>query len=486
MEIIALSNAGRKQLKKLSLEGCGKITDEGINDIARNVGTSLTSLNLNKCQFITDESLTCIGEACQILNELKLSWMQSVTDRGIYTFSSYANVNEMKILDLSACRKIGDDGIIGVSERLTNLTNLNVYYCNKITDRGCLAVTHNLIKLNTLCLADLYQITDHSLHFDRDGDGRPVIDANMLKTITNLNLTDCNRITDYGFASVITRCIHIKTLTLAGCVSLTDKCLEMIRTNPIDPTPGKLIKKEATLYDRLNSEKEKKSDGNNNDSSIVSIKSRWPTILPNWTRGNKLLTLNISYCSNFTDKGTECIASTCKALTNVNISGCTKMTDESILLLSTCCPCISHLQMSYCHSMTDVSLHHMAQNLWIETLDISHCTRISDVGIHTLVARCNGILELKVSWCRHITNRSMHFLATECKNIQLLDVSAISDEIITEKYLDKVRISNPTISIVRDSHLTKKQKELSLLNNGITDGKSGGPETNGANTIVKR
>jgi hypothetical protein len=27
-----------------------------------------------------------------------LSWMQSITDRGIYTFSSYANVQEMKSL----------------------------------------------------------------------------------------------------------------------------------------------------------------------------------------------------------------------------------------------------------------------------------------------------------------------------------------------------------------------------------------------------
>jgi hypothetical protein len=132
-----------KQLRQLSLEGCGLITDEGawqcwgcwlfllfvislwysfvkltavcshllfiffnfhcplltgINDIARSVGGSLTSLNLNKCQFVTDESLTCVGEACQSLKELKLSWMQSITDRGIYTFSSYANVQEMKSL----------------------------------------------------------------------------------------------------------------------------------------------------------------------------------------------------------------------------------------------------------------------------------------------------------------------------------------------------------------------------------------------------
>ena len=116
------------------------------------------------------------------------------------------------------------------------------------------------------------------------------------------------------------------------------------------------------------------------------------------------------------------------------------------------------------------------QNLWVESLDVSHCTRITDVGIHSLVSRCNGLLELKVSWCRHITNRSMHFLAVECKSLQLLDVSAISEKSITEKYLDKVRESNPTVSIVKDSHLTDKKKAELLLGNG-------GPETNSVQVV---
>ena len=460
---VAMESIGMncKELKRLSIEGCSQVSDEGVNDIARYC-SSLTALNMNKCQFITDESLTSIGEACQSLKELKLSWMQAITDRGIYTFSSYANVNEMEILDLSACRKIGDDGVIGVSERLTNLTDLSLYYCNKITDRGCIAVTHNLIKLKKLSLADLYQITDTALHFDRDGDGRPVIDANMLKTMEDLNLTDCNRLTDYGFASVVTRCVNLKTLTLAGCVGLTDKCLEMIRTNPVDPTPGRIQPKEVTLYDRINLEKEKKEKeemlalGDTGPATAITI-SKWPAIIPNWLRGDQLMTLNIAYCSNFTDKGMECIAATCKNLTAIDISGCTRMTDESILLMASCCSCVSHIKMAYCHGMTDVSLHHMSQELWVESLDISHCSRITDVGIHTLVSRCNGITELKVAWCRHITNRSMHFLATECKHLQLLDISAISSDIITERALDQVRASNPTLSIVKDSHIAKKE-----------------------------
>ena len=83
----------------VSIAGCGKITDEGVNDIARHC-SSLTALNMNRCQFITDESLTSVGESCQKLKELRLSWMQAITDRGVYTFSSYANVEEMEILDL--------------------------------------------------------------------------------------------------------------------------------------------------------------------------------------------------------------------------------------------------------------------------------------------------------------------------------------------------------------------------------------------------
>ena len=99
-----------------------------------------------------------------------------------------------------------------------------------------------------------------------------------------------------------------------------------------------------------------------------SLKSRWPVVIPNWKRGDRLLSLNISYCSNFTDKGIECIASTCKALTDVNISGCTKLTDESVLLLATCCPCVSHVKMSYCHAMTDVALHHMVRTVVVVVL----------------------------------------------------------------------------------------------------------------------
>jgi hypothetical protein len=477
-----------KDLQRLSIAGCSKITDEGVSDIARSMGGSLTALNLNRCQFICDESLTAVGESCQKLTELHLSWMQQITDRGIYTFASYANVDIFHTLDLSACRKIADDGVIGVAERLTNLTDLSVYYCNKITDRGALAITHNLYKLKKLVFADLYQITDTCLHFDRDGDGRPVIDANMLKSLEKLDLTDCNRLTDFGFASLVTRCLSVRQLVLAGCVGLTDKALEMIRTNPIhSPTYATETKTGGQLEDAdvgdgilvESSGSTALTVGSVTSTSTPSKKGgkvpRYPAIIPNWVRFDRLDTLNIAYCANFTDRGVESISATCKALTSINISGCTRMTDEALRLLCTCCPCVSHIEMAYCHNITDASLHYMAQELWVESLNVGHCTRISDEGIMTLVGRCNGIHKLRVAWCRKITDRSMNHLATECKHIELLDISAISSDSISDRVLARVKETNPTIKIVKDSHLHKKDAEALAIE--AAAGGGGGPET---------
>ena len=44
---------------------------------------------------------------------------------------------------------------MGIAERMTNLTDLNLFYCNKITDRGCLGVTHNLWKLESQIITNI-------------------------------------------------------------------------------------------------------------------------------------------------------------------------------------------------------------------------------------------------------------------------------------------------------------------------------------------
>ena len=117
---------------------------------------------------------------------------------------------------------------------------------------------------------------------------------------------------------------------------------------------------------------------------------------------------------------------------------------------------------------------HMAQELWVESGYRALYARISDEGIIRLVGWCNGIHKLRIPWCRKITDRSINQLATECKHIELLDVSAIGSGSISEHALSRVIESNPTIKIVKDSHLQKQDAEALAIESASGAGR---PET---------
>ena len=181
-EACTIMSKSCQALEHLMLQNCHSVSDEGISDLALRC-TKLETLNLAHLHLLTDDSLTALGETCHQLRDINFSWLPIVTDRGMFTFATYCEATSITKLDISACRKIGDDGIMGIAERMTNLTDLNLFYCNKITDRGCLGVTHNLWKLETLILNDLYQLTDRAFHFDREGDGRPAVDVSIYVSI---------------------------------------------------------------------------------------------------------------------------------------------------------------------------------------------------------------------------------------------------------------------------------------------------------------
>ena len=159
------------RLESLSCSNVKQLTDEGITDFCRKC-TLLKHVNLDRVQRLTDDGMTAIGESLKQLEELSIAHCLAVTDRGLYTFSQYTN-SELSGLNLMGCRKITDDGVAAMAEKLTALKSLSLKFCNKVSDRGALAVSHNCLQLENLDFTDLYQVTDRALHFDKEGDGRP-------------------------------------------------------------------------------------------------------------------------------------------------------------------------------------------------------------------------------------------------------------------------------------------------------------------------
>ena len=411
-EACTIMSKNCQALESLSLDGCRDISDEGLSDLALRC-TRMENLNLNHLHLLTDNSLTALGETCHRLRDFSMCWMPSVTDRGMFTFATYCNATALTRLDISACRKIGDDGIMGIAERMTNLTDLNMYYCNKITDRGCLGVTHNLWRLERLVLNDLYQLTDRSFHFDREGDGRPAVDAHMLEAITELDITDCNRITDFGLASISARCTRLTKLCVSGVTRLTERGAELLAREPINGE----------------------------------------------ARGDKLEILNLTFCQLLGDKAIGLFAPGLGNLAHINLTGCTKVSDEGIKMLTECCPCIQILNISHCRLVTDRAMFLVSQEFWVEGLDISYCPRISDEGVCMVLRSSPGILSLNVAWCRKLTDRTVEQLMENCKSLKTFNITALEN--ITSDAISALKGTNKLVHVV-SVELTNHASESSV------------------------
>lgn len=126
-----------QQLKSLnqlvvSLESCEHVTDEGIKQLAYNLGPKIDNVKKLSWSFL---------------------WGKKLTDGGIKTFlaaiTPYTKDLEQLTLNLSGCEKISDEGLRQISEEFKNfkgLQDLQLDFngCNLITDKGLGQLGSNL------------------------------------------------------------------------------------------------------------------------------------------------------------------------------------------------------------------------------------------------------------------------------------------------------------------------------------------------------
>lgn len=244
-------------------------------------------------------------------------------------------------------------------------------------------------------------MADSAFWFDRDYDGRPAANDNMLKSLSYVNLRDCINITDRAIKGLSLRCKKIENLSLRGCDKISDRALtEMI-------TPHE-------------------------DSYSLS---------------DALKVLDLSYCAQISTAGLLKLLPACGILEEVNFSGITAVDNDFIYQLCLVCPTIQRLALQKCIMLTDVALCSIADYLWVEVLDISSCNRITDDGIDVLSAVCSGIHEMVLSNITKLSNRTMYSLSLNCKSLRLLNITNCG--LITEDAVSEMRRLQMNTTIIR-------------------------------------
>ena len=80
-------------------------------------------------------------------------------------------------------------------------------------------------------------------------------------------------------------------------------------------------------------------------------------------------------------------------LQSIDISGCVEISDEAIQLLARDCGGLQNMGFAHLRLLTDTGIRALAENLWIEELNISHCQRITDEGTSIVCIVCTSSLD---------------------------------------------------------------------------------------------
>lgn len=115
--LVAIAN-GAKMLRKLCLKVCDAVTDMEILSNFR----ALENLNVNGCQFVTDEGLRFLAARCSKLSHLNLA-STKITDHGLSFLASCSMLQELRI---PLCRGVQGHGLVTIASSCRRFQYLEI------------------------------------------------------------------------------------------------------------------------------------------------------------------------------------------------------------------------------------------------------------------------------------------------------------------------------------------------------------------------
>jgi hypothetical protein len=280
---------------------------------------------------------------------------------------------------------------------------LNLCSCSRITDESTRAICSRLWKLETLNLEDVFLLNDASFWYDRTYDARTATDDFMLKALNTLNLKDCVNLTSKGLKGLASRCRKIETLILRGC-------------------------------DKIN------------DDGLAEMTKKF---MDNYPMCDAFKSIDLAYCTAISQAGILRLLPRCGILEELFLNGISSINDDFIHQVCMFVPTLQKLHVQRCVLLTDASLCSLADYLWIETLDITGCYKITDDGIEVFSSVCTGIIKLLAKKVTKLTSRSMNCITRNCPVIRHLDIRDCPD--IKEESIKDLQFKQPLCKIEKDN-----------------------------------
>mmetsp|Transcript_30648 Transcript_30648/g.117221 ORF Transcript_30648/g.117221 Transcript_30648/m.117221 type:complete len:370 (+) Transcript_30648:1147-2256(+) len=238
-QTLATLSTDSSNIRELTLEGCYRLSDNGIEAMLKNLN-KLETLDLSSCTRITSKTVRNIVRyagntmlvlrlrtAAQLSGEdfLPIAELKHLERYARPEIGSLVNflVEQKRLtagasrpcsLCISENRRVDDGSLIRIiSEAGSKLQSLNMAGCTELTDKLVSAVAECCPHLEEICL-DETQVTDVGL--------RKL--TSKCSSLASISLRSCSNITDEGCIHAIKNC-KIQRLSLNGLYCVTDATL---------------------------------------------------------------------------------------------------------------------------------------------------------------------------------------------------------------------------------------------------------------------
>ena len=201
-------------LTSLDFYECAGIVDEDWNMLAKGC-IHLQTIIIGMCPLLTNAALEAIGNSCQRLTNIDMSYNDNIIDGGI----AYLTLRcfQLQTVKFAGCSKLAVGALDAIAKSCQGLIYVGMSV-NKITDRGITCLTKGCIDLQTIDTAECDQLTDRALEAI----------GQSCKGLTCINMSYNRNMTDHGILCLTQGCIHLQSITIDDCSELTAAEVEAI------------------------------------------------------------------------------------------------------------------------------------------------------------------------------------------------------------------------------------------------------------------
>ncbi|KAJ8105920.1 hypothetical protein ONZ43_g7237 [Nemania bipapillata] len=252
--------------------------------------------------------------------------------------------NNLVSASLEGCRNFQHSTLHDLIRSNNRLTNLDLTSVTAVTNSTCKVISQNCPRLETLNVS-------WCKHLDAKGIKMVVMGCPKLK---DLRASEIKGFDSIEVARAFFETNNLERLVLSGCIDLTDDALK-------------------TMMHGLNPD--------------VDVLTERPIVPP-----RKLRHLDLSRCSQLTDRGVKALGYLTPELEGLQLNRCIELTDVALQPIIASTPRLTHLELEDLPEITnDLLSKHLANAPCaprLQHLSVSYCESVGNSGLLPVIKNC--------------------------------------------------------------------------------------------------